>query len=146
MSTIIAKAIAAAAKSAVAYVWRQVKWASGYMLASIYAFVASPKVWAAGVLAFTTGWVAAFMVGHAKRHEVRPDPALAQVRAQLAASKGVIGNLQAEVARLGAQLQEAEAKRVEAEAAAAAKPKVVYRRVTPKAPADTGVRINWPKW
>lgn len=117
------------------------------LVASVLAFVASPKVWAAGVLFFVTGWVAAFSVGHVPHRPKPADSATVQrLEGHLAAANGKIAALTSALTSARTELAAAEKRAAEAEEAAKAAPKVVYRsRPAPKKPAEGGVTFNWPK-
>lgn len=131
------------------------------VVASIYAFIASPKVWVAGAVFFSAGWVAAYIVSptvNIRAPSARPIAAVspAPVPAAPAAPSGtdmLLRDTAAKLAQATADLEHARAwataaekRAVAAEEALKAKPKVVYRTAKPAA-ADKGVLdgINWPK-
>lgn len=131
-SGFVAKALGYVAKGIVA------------VLTSVYEFVASPKVWLAGVSFFVAGWLAAFSSGNVPKRPVDRS-AVERVENQLAIANNSISRLAADLGEARARVAAAEAKVAELEKAPAPVARPVYRPRKPaEKPADP-FAINWPK-
>lgn len=137
------------------WLWGWVAWSGKALMASVWAFVASPTVWLAGALFFATGWVAAFSVGHVKPKVDRSE--ISKIETSLAVERNRVAALGADLTSARAALIVAEQRAKAAEDAAAGKvgsaaapkpaPRIVYRTAKPAkaGPADP-FAINWPKF
>ncbi len=115
------------------------------LVASVFAFIASPTVWAAGVLFFVCGWVAAFSLGHVPKRADVDHSAVQRLEGRLATANGQVAALSAALAAAKGEVAAAEKRAAAAEEAAKVAPKVVYRSRPAAKPADAGVTLNWPK-
>lgn len=121
--------------------------ASGILavLASVYEFVASPKVWLAGVSFFVAGWLAAFSFGNVPKRPVDRS-AVTHLENQIAIANNSISRLTADLGEARARAAAAEAKVAEIEKAPVPVARPVYRPRKPAEPkAADPFAINWPK-
>lgn len=138
------------------WLWGWATWAGKALVASVWAFVASPAVWMAGAMFFAAGWVSAFSVGQIKPKVDRSE--LAKFENSLAVERNRVAAIGADLTSARAALIVAEQRAKAAEDAAAGKagsasaapkpaPRIVYRTAKPAkaGPADP-FAISWPKF